>query len=134
MTSERAAFNQRDNPTSRFVCRKWTHWGLNPGPSACEADVIPLHHSPNYQSLACVLYAFQKYKHISGSIFLEPPQNRSTLGPDRNMKNTVWPKLGEKRPDGEPKNGAKVENRDLKKWKRHQNTSKIGVFSNRAEI
>ena len=26
---------------------KWTHWDLNPGPSACEADVIPLHHVPN---------------------------------------------------------------------------------------
>ena len=26
---------------------KWTHWGLNPRPSACEADVIPLHHVPN---------------------------------------------------------------------------------------
>ena len=25
---------------------KWTHWDLNPGPSACEADVIPLHHAP----------------------------------------------------------------------------------------
>ena len=25
---------------------KWTHWDLNPGPSACEADVIPLHHKP----------------------------------------------------------------------------------------
>ena len=24
----------------------WTHWGLNPGTSACEADVIPLHHVP----------------------------------------------------------------------------------------
>ena len=24
----------------------WTRWGLNPGPSACEADVIPLHHTP----------------------------------------------------------------------------------------
>ena len=24
----------------------WTHWGLSPGPSACEADVIPLHHVP----------------------------------------------------------------------------------------
>ena len=24
----------------------WTHWGLNPGPSACKADVIPLHHVP----------------------------------------------------------------------------------------
>ena len=25
----------------------WTHWGLSPGPSACEADVIPLHHVPH---------------------------------------------------------------------------------------
>ncbi len=24
----------------------WTHWGLNPGPSECESDVIPLHHVP----------------------------------------------------------------------------------------
>ena len=24
----------------------WTHWDLNPGPSACGADVIPLHHEP----------------------------------------------------------------------------------------
>ena len=26
---------------------KWTHWDLNPGPSACEADVMPLHHEPS---------------------------------------------------------------------------------------
>ena len=26
---------------------KWTHWVLNPGPSAREADVIPLHHVPD---------------------------------------------------------------------------------------
>ena len=26
---------------------KWTHWDLNPRPSACEADVIPLHHVPS---------------------------------------------------------------------------------------
>ena len=25
----------------------WTHWDLNPGPSACGADVIPLHHVPS---------------------------------------------------------------------------------------
>ena len=25
---------------------EWTHWGLSPGPSACGADVIPLHHVP----------------------------------------------------------------------------------------
>ena len=30
-----------------MIWRKWTHWDLNPGPSACEADVIPLHHVPN---------------------------------------------------------------------------------------
>ena len=29
---------------------KWTHWDLNPGPSACEADVIPLHHVPHVPS------------------------------------------------------------------------------------
>ena len=34
-------------PIRRRAIQKWTHWGLNPGPSACEADVIPLHHEPN---------------------------------------------------------------------------------------
>ena len=30
-----------------FECRSpWTRWGLNPGSSACEANVIPLHHVP----------------------------------------------------------------------------------------
>ena len=29
--------------------RTWTHWDLNPGPSACEADVIPLHHVPEWR-------------------------------------------------------------------------------------
>jgi hypothetical protein len=29
-----------------LMLKKWTHWDLNPGPSACEADVIPLHHVP----------------------------------------------------------------------------------------
>ena len=29
-----------------ICCLMWTHWDLNPGPSACEADVIPLHHVP----------------------------------------------------------------------------------------
>ena len=29
------------------LAANWTHWGLNPGPSACEADVIPLHHVPD---------------------------------------------------------------------------------------
>ena len=31
---------------SREQKNKWTHWDLNPRPSACEADVIPLHHVP----------------------------------------------------------------------------------------
>ena len=30
--------------------QKWTHWDLNPGPSACGADVIPLHHEPHVSS------------------------------------------------------------------------------------
>ena len=29
------------------IVEVWTHWGLNPGPSACGADVIPLRHVPN---------------------------------------------------------------------------------------
>ena len=29
------------------VAKLWTHWDLSPGPSACEADVIPLHHVPH---------------------------------------------------------------------------------------
>ena len=27
-------------------CGPWTHWDLNPGPSTCGADVMPLHHVP----------------------------------------------------------------------------------------
>ena len=45
--------------------RKWTHWDLNPGPSACEADVIPLHHVPLRRrgakrlcSLSCAILAW----------------------------------------------------------------------------
>lgn len=26
--------------------RKWTHRGLNPGPSACKADALPLRYAP----------------------------------------------------------------------------------------
>ena len=36
---------------------KWTHWGLNPGPSACKADVIPLHHVPGTAFHIDCLYA-----------------------------------------------------------------------------
>ena len=35
----------------------WTHWGLNPGPSACEADVIPLHHVPVKRIFAVHVYS-----------------------------------------------------------------------------
>ena len=35
------------NLIHNFATEKWTHWDLNPGPSACEADVMPLHHAPN---------------------------------------------------------------------------------------
>ena len=37
------------------VVRQWTHWDLNPGPSACEADVIPLHHVPAYCQCLLIL-------------------------------------------------------------------------------
>ncbi len=33
------------------------HWGLNPGPSACRADVMPLHHMPA-----------QRHGHASGTV------------------------------------------------------------------
>ena len=35
------------------MCNKWTHWDLNPGPSACGADVIPLHHVPAELRTSC---------------------------------------------------------------------------------
>ena len=34
----------------------WTHWDLNPGPSTCGADVIPLHHVPQRACAPQVLY------------------------------------------------------------------------------
>jgi hypothetical protein len=38
---------------------KWTHWDLNPGPFACEADVIPPHHVPVGGAVCATL-------HVSG--------------------------------------------------------------------
>jgi hypothetical protein len=38
----------------------WTHWGLNPGPSACEADVIPLHHVPLRGSRRCLVFFLRR--------------------------------------------------------------------------
>ena len=37
-TASLAAQDQRE--------QQWPHWDLNPGPSACEADMIPLRHEP----------------------------------------------------------------------------------------
>ena len=37
---------------------KWTHWDLNPGPSACEADVIPLHHVPHWDFKSYISLCF----------------------------------------------------------------------------
>ena len=34
-------------PLTNYNCletQAWTHWDLNPRPSACKADVMPLHH------------------------------------------------------------------------------------------
>ena len=38
------------------IVQKWTHWDLNPGPSACEADVIPLHHVPSGVKLQQIVH------------------------------------------------------------------------------
>ena len=53
----KSVISANDNPRERLIIElqkrvalgnnKWTHWDLNPGPSACEADVIPLHHVPS---------------------------------------------------------------------------------------
>ena len=40
---------------------KWTHLDLNPGPSACEADVIPLHHVPHAEKCAVNTYMRHAY-------------------------------------------------------------------------
>ena len=40
-SSSRQTYKQPHNQISKPV---WTHWALSPWPSACEADVIPLHH------------------------------------------------------------------------------------------
>ena len=43
----RVRFKASGEDHFRKYDKKWTHWDLNPGPSACEADVIPLHHEPS---------------------------------------------------------------------------------------
>ena len=57
------------NPCKRacnhLTTLKWTHWGLNPGPSACEADVIPLHHVPLAKLTWVVFKAFYLEQRIA---------------------------------------------------------------------
>ena len=52
-----------------YLLNKWTCWGLNPGPSACEVDVIPLHHMPleTFHSALC-----QKELHFTLKILDKP--------------------------------------------------------------
>ena len=50
---------------------KWTHWDLNPGPSACEADVIPLHHVPSKSEQA---FKHTRRRWITRAWRLRPPQ------------------------------------------------------------
>ena len=45
------------------MCKKWTHWDLNPGPSACGVDVIPLHHVPLRQWSIGVTLEFLNVQH-----------------------------------------------------------------------
>ena len=46
----RAAMMPRQPPLDASLTIVWTHWGLTPGPSTCEADVMPLHHVPDEQT------------------------------------------------------------------------------------
>ena len=51
--------------SQELVCRvnkKWTHWGLSPGPSACEADVIPLHHVPLESIGQCCFFVVLNFR------------------------------------------------------------------------
>jgi len=51
--------------------RGWTHRGLNPGPSACKADALPLRYAPteihtktlNFHQPICTPYAHTTTKH-----------------------------------------------------------------------
>ena len=54
---------------------KWTHWDLNPGPSACEADVIPLHHVPHvgYSYQHEILQGFQEEARQGAAFLLRTP-------------------------------------------------------------
>ncbi len=53
---------------------KWTHWDLSPGPSACGADVMPLHHVPlelswqNTMCFVCLIFASAKHYSLARAI------------------------------------------------------------------
>ncbi len=49
------------------------HWGLNPGPSACRTDVIPLHHVPSRSCRIC--------EEASSDRSAEPPRPHATHVP-----------------------------------------------------
>ena len=50
VVNARATRNNAPRRTKLVEGDKWTHWDLNPGPSACGADVMPLHHAPDGRS------------------------------------------------------------------------------------
>ena len=54
-------------PERPFSCT-WTHWGLSPGPSACRADVIPLHHVPLSSEEIVSLIFTENTQHLQGDI------------------------------------------------------------------
>ena len=49
-----------------------THWDLNAGPSACEADVIPLHHRPNYNHKFVKIKMLSCFAYINLGFVLQP--------------------------------------------------------------
>ena len=64
--------HQLPSPAKK-VASKWTHWDLNPGPSACEANVMPLHHVPICQEKGreglCIWGAGCKERCVEGGVF-----------------------------------------------------------------
>ena len=81
---------------------KWTHWDLNPGPSACEADVMPLHHEPHGISarICCSLspvlaqrpvrrtFCYKLHGQLEAS---ESPSPEFAPRPQTRMSHAQWP-------------------------------------------
>ena len=61
---------------SKQATQTWTHWDLNPGPSTCEADVIPFTMCPVICDvrLATSVDEIQRRQHIYGKIDHGRPQ------------------------------------------------------------